>query len=78
MTREEFKQYVTEVIEILQDPKKSMDYAVEVMFKACDIDKNGLISKQEFQYAIVFIYFLQLQSIMSACIHQRTCGHVGL
>ncbi|KAL4229682.1 Calcium-dependent protein kinase [Mactra antiquata] len=49
VSRDEFKTYVQEMIEILKDPVKLMAHAIDVMFKACDLDKNGLISKNEFR-----------------------------
>jgi Ca2+-binding EF-hand superfamily protein len=49
VSKEEFREWIKELMTILKDPQKSLDLALQVMFKACDIDGNGKLSRKEFR-----------------------------
>ena len=49
VSKDEFKEWIKDLMAILQDPEKSLDHALQVMFKACDLDGNGKLSRQEFR-----------------------------
>ncbi|XP_060578433.1 calmodulin-beta-like [Ruditapes philippinarum] len=48
VSKEEFREWIKELMTILKDPQKSLDLALQVMFKACDLDGNGKLSRKEF------------------------------
>ncbi|XP_045187691.2 uncharacterized protein LOC123545440 [Mercenaria mercenaria] len=48
VSKEEFRNWIKELIVTLQDPQKSLALAVQIMFNACDLDRDGRLSEEEF------------------------------